>query len=239
MDRIPPIAFSPAAEPSGWKRYDPVVTFDATDESSGIKGYYLKSDDDQFSKAKSPYTLMQLPDGQHQVTVRAVDNAGNYVDGTVDVHVDRQPPTGVSVIINGGRESTGRRQVRLAVFAQDLCSGLDQMCFSPDGALFSDWEPFAPEKIWTLPPGNGEKTVYVKVRDLAGNEARAASATVIYLPSENGSPVPFPVFVILGMGIAAAIGVALWRYMKDTVPPRLPAQVTAGPRPPPAQHPKG
>jgi hypothetical protein len=233
------MAFSPSAEPSGWTRNDPVVTFDVTDEFSGIRACYLKVDDDQFSKTSSPSTLMQLPDGQHLVTVRAFDNAGNFIDGSVEVFIDRQPPIFVSVIINGARESTGRRLVRLAVLAQDICSGPDQMCFSPDGAVFSDWEPFAPEKNWTVPPGKGEKTVYVKVRDRAENEARAASATIIYLPLEKSSPVLLPVLVISGAGITTAVGLAIWWYLKGKPPSRAPAQVTAGRQPPLPEHPKG
>jgi hypothetical protein len=214
IDRTPPNGFTPISEPSGWTRNDPLVTFETKDEFSGIRAYYLRVDDDQFSKVKAPYALSQLPDGQHLVTVRAIDNAGNFADGTVDVFVDRQPPIGVSVIINGGRESTDRRTVRLAILTQDLDSGPGQMCFSPDGASFSDWEQFSPNKSWTLPTSRGEKTVYVKVKDIAGNEARAASATIMYLPPENGSGVPPTVFVALGAAIAAAVGAAMWRYMR-------------------------
>jgi N-acetylneuraminic acid mutarotase len=229
IDRTPPNGFSPAAKPSDWTRADPVVTFDTIDESSGIKGYMSRVDDDLFSKANSPYTLMQLPDGRHLVTVRAFDNAGNFVDGTVDVYIDRQPPTGASVIINSGGESTGQRQVRLAVFAQDIESGLDMMCFSPDGVDYTGWEPFDLNKSWTVSPGKGDKTVYMKVKDRAGNEARAASATIMYLPSEKGSLVPLPVFVALGMGIAAAVGLTIWLYLKVKAPPRLPGHGTTRP----------
>jgi hypothetical protein len=213
MDRTPPNSFTPTPEPPGWTRYDPVVTFDAMDDSSGIKGYYLKVDDDQFAKAKSPYTLTQLPDGRHNVTVRAFDIAGNHVDGSVEVLVDRQPPLSVSVIINGGKETTDVRQARLFIFAQDLSSGPGQMCFSPDGASYSEWEPFAPNKLWTLPPGRGEKTVFVKVRDTAGNEAKAAQATIRYDPSGDTDILPVPVFVSVGTAIAAVIGAASWYIM--------------------------
>jgi len=239
IDRTPPARFSPSAEPSGWTRADPVVSFETTDESSEIRGYYLKVDEDLFSKTKSPCPLPQLSDGRHIVTVRAVDNAGNHMDGTVEVSVDREAPVGVSVIINGGRETAGGRRVRLTVAAQDYHSGPAQMCFSPDGAFYSDWEPFSSARNWTLPPGGGEKTVYVRVRDAAGNEARAASATIVYKPPEAGPTAPISLFIALGMCLATAAGFFIWRRMKGAAPPRPPAKPAAGSPSSPSAAPKG
>jgi hypothetical protein len=173
------------------------------------------------------------------VTVRALDIAGNHMDGTVEVLVDRGAPVGVGVIINGGGESTGRRQVRLAIAAQDICSGPAQMCFSPDGAFFSEWEPFSPSRNWTLPPGAGEKTVYVKVRDAAGNEARASSAMIVYSPPAKDHSPPVPLLIALGIFMATAVGLFIWRHLKGGAPPPLPSTTARAAPSGPSQAPKG
>ena len=50
----------------------------------------------------------------------------------------------------------------------------NDICFS--GA---DWQPYAAEKSWTLPPGTGWRTVYVKTRDAVGRTIVASDT--IYL----------------------------------------------------------
>ncbi|TBL71075.1 S-layer homology domain-containing protein [Paenibacillus thalictri] len=49
-------------------------------------------------------------------------------------------------------------------------SGVEQMQFSNDGVNWSEWEPYATTKAWTLSYGNGTKTVYMKLKDKVGNE---------------------------------------------------------------------
>jgi hypothetical protein len=77
------------------------------------------------------------------------------------------------------------------------------MCFSNDGAAFSAWEPFSPTANWSLPSGAGKKTVFVKVRDRAGNEA-TASAVVEYAPAltVGGPPVALAAAVMLVIACA-------------------------------------
>jgi len=42
------------------------------------------------------------------------------------------------------------------------------MQFSNDNITYSAPEPFASTKVWTLSPGSGVKTVYIKFKDAAG-----------------------------------------------------------------------
>ncbi|MTI84473.1 MAG: hypothetical protein FH756_11335 [Firmicutes bacterium] len=51
----------------------------------------------------------------------------------------------------------------------DNQSGLNQVRFSNDGASYSSWQSFVTNKTWSVPSGDGTKTVYVQARDKVGN----------------------------------------------------------------------
>ena len=77
-----------------------------------------------------------------------------------------------AVIINDGDEVTYSTNVVLTLFATDGSKELDEsamMIISNDNKDWSDPEPYKINTMWTLSPGEGEKTVYVKFRDAAGN----------------------------------------------------------------------
>jgi hypothetical protein len=94
IDSIPPLSFKPTASPSGWTNNpQPVISFTTTDSASDVDRYEIKIDTGSFTIQTSPYILPQQNDGIHNVTVRAFDLAGNYVDGYVDVYIDSTRPT--------------------------------------------------------------------------------------------------------------------------------------------------
>lgn len=114
--------------------------------------------------------------------VRAKDVAGNEAIGvdasfTTAPPPDTTPPTG-SVTINGGAPATNNATVTLTLSATDNVGAVAQMQFSNDGATYTPAEAYATTKTWTLPAGDGLKTVYVKFKDAAGNWSTAASATI-------------------------------------------------------------
>ena len=62
-----------------------------------------------------------------------------------------------------------------------LCSGMNgagEMRFRDAGATWSDWEPYASRKSWTLPAGDGPKTVEAEYRNGGGTTARSDSISV-------------------------------------------------------------
>ncbi|WP_298438780.1 chitobiase/beta-hexosaminidase C-terminal domain-containing protein [Geobacter sp.] len=66
------------------------------------------------------------------------------------------------------------------------------MQFSNDNTTWSNPEAYATSKAWTLPSGDGSKSVYVKFRDGAGNWSTAPSDTIVLdtaAPSTSASPV--------------------------------------------------
>jgi len=77
-----------------------------------------------------------------------------------------------TVSINDGDEVTYSTNVVLTLFATDGSKELDEsalMIISNNNKDWSDPEPYKTTKMWTLSSGEGEKTVYVKFRDAAGN----------------------------------------------------------------------
>ena len=110
--------------------------------------------------------------------------------GTCDIVTapqDTTPPTG-AVSINEGAPYTNSLSVSLLLAAQDEAggSGIALMRFSDDGTAWSDPVPYAASRSWTLPAGEGTKTVYVRFADAAGNWSLAYSDMIILdmLPPE-------------------------------------------------------
>lgn len=81
--------------------------------------------------------------------------------------IDLYAPTG-SVLINNGDIYTNSREVTLNINATDDASGLSEVAMSNEATL-GEFENFEEVKTWTLTEGDGEKTVYVILKDLAGN----------------------------------------------------------------------
>jgi hypothetical protein len=92
--------------------------------------------------------------------------------------LDTAPPAG-SFVIDNGAEFTAHPNVTLTMTATDL-SGVRQMLVSNLADLSgAQWMPFAPTLNWTLLPGNGERSVYVKLRDAAAHETGVRRASIL------------------------------------------------------------
>ena len=110
-----------------------------------------------------------------------VDGAGNPLGGpgmgTVyygeAYDIDKDPPTGCSVSINGGAEWTNSVDVTLTLTS----TGAMQMRFS-NGVTWFPWEDVDTTKDWTLISGDGEKTVGAEFRDAVGNVAPMVTNTI-------------------------------------------------------------
>lgn len=80
--------------------------------------------------------------------------------------------------------------ITFTLSATDALSGVKSMQFSNDGITWSTPEDYATEKNdWEITPGDGQKTVSVKVMDNAGNWSEPASVSFVLdtTPPENGS----------------------------------------------------
>jgi WD40 repeat protein len=185
LDTEPPTItakLEPRPTAQGWNNSDVRVTFECVDTLSGI------------ASCSEPKTLTQ--EGKDQpVTGEAVDNMGNRASTTVKVSIDKTPPTG-ALKINDGAATTTLITVTLGITGSDALSGVFEMRFSNDGRTWSPWESYsATRSNWDLTAyggtrQEGSKTVYAQVRDRAGNESPAFTATITLVPRDKPLPAP-------------------------------------------------
>lgn len=91
---------------------------------------------------------------------------------------DDTAPSG-TVSVNGGSVYANSTLVSLDLSAADDSGIVDAVSLSDDGATWSEWQDYGPSVSWTLPEGDGEKTVWVRFRDRAGNVSEAVWDTII------------------------------------------------------------
>ena len=104
---------------------------------------------------------------------------------------DTTAPTG-TIKINNGTSYTSSSAVTLNLTATDSGSGMGegaQMQFSNDNSTWTAAEAYATTKSWTLPSGDGQKTVYVKFSDAAGNWSEAVSDQIILDATKPTTPI--------------------------------------------------
>lgn len=133
--------------------------------------------------------VVDLAAGRYMVRVRAVDYAGNRGDWTDSDWIYIGAPSALTLLIDGGAETTLNRAVMLTVSGLSNAAagsianyGINQVAFSDDGTTWGEWRMFTPgaanEYEASIPVGYQHHTVYVKGRDEAGNESAAFSAVI-------------------------------------------------------------
>ncbi|WCN36581.1 S-layer homology domain-containing protein [Aneurinibacillus uraniidurans] len=117
-------------------------------------------------------------DGSKTVYMQIQDAGGLVSDTYSDtIILDTVPPTG-AVKINNDSSYTSSTSVTLNVTGTDA-SGVTQMQFSNDNTTWSSWEAFSASKSWTLVAGEGNKTVYMNLRDGAGNVSSFSDTIIV------------------------------------------------------------
>lgn len=119
-------------------------------------------------------------DGKKLISVCVRDSAGN-IGGPVEisVYLDTSPPREISLSINGGAQVTTSKDVSLKIHAVDSISGVESFALSENGIDWTNWSPYTEETKYTFSEGDGKKTLYLKVRDRAGNEAVVSSSIIL------------------------------------------------------------
>jgi len=96
---------------------------------------------------------------------------------------DTSGPAGSIRVLAGtgaDQDYTAVPTVTLALTASDPCGPIS-MEFSNDGSTYSGLEPFGTSKAWTVPGGDGTKTVWVRYAD--GRDNRSVASAQIRLDS--------------------------------------------------------
>ncbi len=142
------------------------------EDENGIVSMKFSADGETWSEWEPynetrEYTLSE-GDGLKTVYVVFMDGAGleSYSAISAGITLDTTPPTG-SIIINGDEEYTLILSVELALMYEDE-NDVVQMRFSDDWKIWTDWEPVGNTISYTIPDGEGMKSVYVQFRDVPG-----------------------------------------------------------------------
>jgi uncharacterized protein (AIM24 family) len=156
----------------------------AQDAGAGVSSMRFSNNgtnwSDWESYAASSSWSLTSGDGEKTVYVQYQDAVGKisivYEDTII---VETSPPEG-TILIEEGKPYSGSTNVNLALVADDSGgSGVARMQFSNDGSTWSAWETFSSSKSWSLTPGDGSKTVFVKYKDGAGNVSNLSSDTIL------------------------------------------------------------
>ncbi len=111
-------------------------------------------------------------------------NGATNVEGayrlSVQIVSDPTPPVITSVLLDGGAQATSDPNVSVLTVASDDISGVSSISFSSDGLTFGPWTPYSGVASWVLPPGEGTKTLWVKVQNGVGLESDPVSASITF-----------------------------------------------------------
>ncbi|MGM0874719.1 MAG: family 43 glycosylhydrolase [Bacillota bacterium] len=187
------VAYATGTSPMGpWTKKGVILSKDL---SLGIKGPGHHSilnipNTDQYYIV---YHRHAIPDGNGFNREVMIDKMEFNADGTIKqvkptlkgitepVYVekgDTESPEG-RFTINSGAEFTNESAVTLSLEATDDSSGVHQVRYSTDPKEWSDWEAYTTSKEFTLPSGDGEKTVFVEFKDQTGNISETYQQKVI------------------------------------------------------------
>ncbi|WP_455393261.1 Kelch repeat-containing protein [[Eubacterium] cellulosolvens] len=207
------------------------LDFSVIDSGSGLAEitYSLGRNRWQPWKNFQEIEFVDLPpgDGKKSIYFKAKDKVGNIAEPVQgSIIMDTAPPHSLSIVINDGATDTNSTIVNLKLNALDNTSGVDQFAFSTDGECWSTWDTFSNEISFNLPPNNGEKTIFFRAKDKAGNIAKPVKASIILnIPAPeqkqktitSPAPNPFWYFVILTIIILIliiALGLVVRKYKR-------------------------
>ena len=190
IDRASPVVgnYSPA-KGSILDTDKPTITISASDDKSGVNPDAIDMTINKSSvgaayddKVQNIVYVPSIPlsEGDNVVSLEVADFVGNKTSLLVwSFTVDTKGPAGY-VIINNQDAVTNSVYVNLALGASDSTTEVQSMVISNDGVFDTEqWEAFKSKKEnWTLTPISGTRKVYIKFKDMAGNESEIFSDTI-------------------------------------------------------------
>jgi N-acetylneuraminic acid mutarotase len=187
VDTVPPTSSMtalPATSPSAIS-----LAWSGTDATSGISGYDVQvrvgsggTWTDLLTGTSATTTTYNGTTGNtYYFRARATDVAGNVEAWPADYDtltvVDTEVPGG-ALVVNHGALATTARNVQLALSASGVMGTVSQMRFGDDGTTWGAWQAYAATADYSLPDGDGLKSVYGQFKDAAGNVSEPVSDTI-------------------------------------------------------------
>jgi hypothetical protein len=160
---------SPGADT--WTNSPVIVTITATDTGAGLatQAYDFGNGRQQANTGSFAAT------GSYVIKVK--DKVGNEKSETITIgNIDTQTPINGEIKINDAATYTTGQRVNLTIKGEDNV-GVTEMCISNTDSC-SDRENFTGTKNRELTAGDGVKTVYMRLKDAAGNEAGPFTDTI-------------------------------------------------------------
>ncbi|NCC30906.1 MAG: hypothetical protein EOM24_02655 [Chloroflexia bacterium] len=200
-DRTPPanpsaLIHAAGVENERWQRTACQADFSWArphDEGSGVAGYEANwriDDGSRVTESSATLTSERFQSDSppcdegsvytNTLFIRTRDAVGNLSERTTafTLRYDNDPPT-VAIRFSGGITETTQTRVTLELEAADRGSGVAAMRFSGDGSTWTEWEAFAPTKVWQIPGISHQSwPVYVQVRDHVGLSSEVAVRAV-------------------------------------------------------------
>jgi hypothetical protein len=163
---------------------DVILSLNANDSASGVSQMMFSTDVVTWSSEEEydNYRSFKLPigDGEKQVHFKVIDNVGNVAESVSDIIIlDTTPPEQLTVVIKDNAEYTNHIRVPIDLAAIDTGSGVKDYSLSKNNEYWTSWKPFITSTSMELLFGDGEKTVYLKVCDKAGNIAQTEDTIIL------------------------------------------------------------
>lgn len=189
-------------------------------------GTLIASDDDGGTGLASRLVWQPAAAGVYYAMVNHWDEWAYGCTTGYDVSIstdDVTAPTG-SLRIDGGATYANSSSVTLSLSGADLGTGLAQAIVANSNDFSgATWADYAASLPWALPTGDGTKTVYLKLRDRAGNESEVYTDAIVLdttaptgsILIEGGATVVTETQVILTLTGEDANGVAQMRLRND------------------------
>jgi hypothetical protein len=206
-----------------------LLNLSASDSLSGINKMAFSFDskswtpEEPFNNKKSMNLLHK--DGKKTIYLKVNDKAGNYAIVSDSIILDTTPPHSLAITIIDMDLDSESQILIFSLHALDNLSGVDQMAFSFGGVIWSDWETFASQRAFILPPNNDLKIIYFKVKDKAGNTANPVSTIIPKEPEKetDGAPSIFTQYgyillIIIILIIIVIIVIMVLKRKKKEVP---------------------
>jgi WD40 repeat protein len=198
LDRVPPSAPTElTVTPVDWTAGPISIAWAAPEDLSGVAAVWYKigaaprGPEDGLRASDNPFVIAAPPEGRHTVYVWLEDRAGNRDErelAAVSFLADRTKPSG-EVVVGEGARHVFSPEISLRVTAEDRAggepgSGVASMRLSNDGRTWSPWQPFVTTLNWDLAQAGGSaapgaRTVFVELRDAAGNGGRFTTGVTL------------------------------------------------------------